>query len=267
MNDSSTPGTRSEGVLPIARRVRRTRKPVGAVSIVMACVLVLTSISASANKPDYITEAEMKLIPPYCRDANTFSGYGGTADSMSPNAPQWVATMGKGFWAIHHYCWALINLMRIQSPTVSATVKTFEREQALNDLGYVIQNSPGDFILLPEIYTKAGEIQLDLRRPAAANVSFARARTLKPDYWPPYFRWAMYLKSTGQKANARQLVEEGLSYSPESKPLRSLLTELGGDPNKVERKSVPATPTPAAEPSAESQVPTVRREEPATKTD
>jgi hypothetical protein len=121
---------------------------------------------------------------------------------MSPNAPKWVAMMGKGFWAIHHYCWALINLLRIQGPLVPAAVKQGAREEALGDLAYVIQNSPPDFILLPEIFTKMGQIQLDLKRPAAADASFARARTLKRDYWPAYFHWAIYLQHGGQKAKA-----------------------------------------------------------------
>ncbi len=141
----------------------RLRPPVRYASAMIAIGLTVFSISATGNKPPYITDAEMALIPAYCKDANTFGGYGGTEDSMSPNAPKWVAAMGKGFWAIHHYCWALINLMRLQSPSVPPNVKAFERQTALDDMGYVIQNSPSDFILLPEIYTKMGEIQLDLK--------------------------------------------------------------------------------------------------------
>jgi len=192
----------------------------------------------------------MALIPAYCKDANTF-GYGGTADNMSPNAPKWVAMMGKGFWAIHHYCWAQITLIRIQGPLVSPMTKKGGREEALGDLGYVIQNSPPDFILLPEIYTKMGQVQLDLKRPAEANASYARARALKPDYWPAYFHWAWYLRSVGRKADARQLVEEGLSYNPESAQLQRLLTELGGDPKMVSRKRLPKDATSDSIPSAQ----------------
>ena len=265
MNEHITPCRVPIAHIPALSRRLRYPAPIRWLSALVAMMFALASLPALANKPDYITTAEMALIPPYCKDANTF-GYGGSLDSMSPNAPQWLAKMGKGFWAIHHYCWALINLMRIQSPTVPANVKTFEREQALNDLGYVVQNSPADFILLPEIYTKAGEIQIDLRQPAAANASFAKARALKPDYWPAYFRWAMYLKSNGKKASARQLVEEGLSYSPDNEQLRSLLTELGGDPNKVERK-IPPQATPATAPPVDQADPAGRRGEPAAKTD
>jgi tetratricopeptide (TPR) repeat protein len=189
-------------------------------------LLVLWPVVSQANKPIDITPAEMKLIPAYCKDANTF-GYGGTADNMSPNAPKWVAMMGTGFWAIHHYCWALINLMRIEKPTTTPMVKLAEREEAVRDLEFVIRNSPSDFIMLPEIYTKMGEVQLDLQRTQGAQISFAKARTMKRDYWPAYFHWAEFLRASGKRDEARALVVEGLSYSPDAKPLQGLLKELG----------------------------------------
>jgi hypothetical protein len=216
---------------------RRSARTAGAaIGAVIATALFATE--PAADKPEFITESEMALIPAYCRDANTF-GYGGTADSMSPNAPKWVAMMGKGFWAIHHYCWALINLRRAQGPLVSPMVKQNAREQGIRDLMYVVEHSPSDFILLPEIFTKMGQVQLELKRPLEAGVSFGRARAQKPDYWPAYFHWAVHLQNTGQKGKARQFVETGLAYSPDSAPLRKLLVELGGDPKTVMPKPVP----------------------------
>jgi len=200
-------------------------------------ILALLPLRSYAMQPDNITPAEMALIPPYCKDANTF-GYGGTADNMSPNAPKWVSLMGTGFWAIHHYCWALITLMRAQKPTTPAMVRLGARQEALGDLGFVVAHSPHDFIMLPEILTKAGQVQLDLDKPRDAEVSFAKARALKRDYWPAYFHWAEYLKASGQKAQAKALVEEGLSYSPDAKALQALLKALGGDPKSVPRRDV-----------------------------
>jgi len=228
--------TRQERLSATCWRHRFRLLVVGARAVV-AIAAVVCSMSAVAQLPPNITTAEMALIPAYCKDANSF-GYGGTSDSMSPNAPKWVAMMGRGFWAVHHYCWAQIRLLRIQGPSTPQVIKQGMRELAVGDLNYVIEHSPPDFILLPEIYTKMGQVQLDLKQPANADASFAKARALKPDYWPAYFHWAWYLQNAGQKATAKQVVEEGLSYAPESKSLRVLLTDLGGDPNTVKRKSL-----------------------------
>ncbi len=261
MNNDRTPTTKLHGRLPARRRNIPCRRVANGVRAILAIVAVMISMSAVAQKPDHVTAAEMGLIPAYCKDANSF-GYGGTADSMSPNAPKWVAMMGPGFWAVHHYCWAQIKLMRIQGPSVSQTIKQGTREAVLGDLLYSIENSPPDFVLLPEIYTKRGQVHLDLKRPAAADASFAKARSLKPDYWPAYVHWAAYLQSIGRKASAKELAEEGLAYAPDSKSLRKLLSDLGGDPNSVKRKSLPVDSAPNSPPPAELATPSASVKEP-----
>ena len=112
-----------------------------------------------AGKPDNVTDAEMALLPRYCPDTFGFK-YGDAYTNTSPNAPKWVGMMGKGFWAMHHYCWALINLARAQKPMVPANLRQAMREYAIGDMQYVIENTAPDFIMLPEIYTKIGEVQL-----------------------------------------------------------------------------------------------------------
>jgi tetratricopeptide (TPR) repeat protein len=210
---------------------------------------------AAAMKPDNISDAEMALIPPYCPDANTF-GYGGAEYNSSPNAPKWVAIMGKTFWAIHHYCWALINLSRVERTAVgpsvrdgsAAMIRRATREAAVDDLFFVVEHGSRDSVVMPEIFTKIGEVQLSLGRIREADEAYAEARSLRRDYWPAYYQWAEYLNRSGKKAEARKLAEEGLSYAPTSKSLRLLFTTLGGDPDSVPRKAVPP-PAAAGAPS------------------
>jgi tetratricopeptide (TPR) repeat protein len=215
-----------------------------ALPLIAAAGLLLASTSSHALKPENITPAEMALIPKYCPDTNTF-GYGGTADTQSPNAPKWVALMGKGFYRVHHYCWALIALLRAERPTVSKQEKIGIWEGAMSDLQYVIDYAPPDFVLLPEIYTKMGEVELKLNRPREAETHLTKAVALKRDYWPAYVKWGEYLKNTGHKAEAKRVTEEGLAYSPSSKTLQSLYRALGGDPRTVAPKTA-ATEQPAS---------------------
>jgi tetratricopeptide (TPR) repeat protein len=210
-----------------------------AFSLVLVAVTMLCSTNALAQKPDNITAAEMALLPRYCPDTNTF-GYGGEGSNPSPNSPKWVAMMGRGFWAMHHYCWALIKLWRVEKPGLPAYIQRGNREAALGDLIYVVQNSPSDFIMLPEIYTKMGEVQILLAKYPDASRSFETARSIKPDYWPAYFHWAEFLRKQGKKNEARQLVEEGLANSPGAKPLEGLLVALGGNPASIRPKRAAA---------------------------
>ena len=210
----------------IARPARHAR--VAALALA-GFVAALGATGALAGKPDNISESEMALIPPYCADANTFR-YGDATTNTSPNAPKWVGMMGPGFWHIHHYCWALINLNRVQKAGVPATIQSFTREDALSDMNYVIRNTDASFVILPEIYTKMGEIYLQLKKPRDAEVAYAKAWQLRPDYWPPYAQWASFLAQSGQKARAREIAEEGLRNAPSSRTLRMLVRDLGGNP-------------------------------------
>lgn len=207
----------------------------------IACALLLASSCVSAGMPTNISKSEMALIPAYCRDAQTF-GYGDAYYNTSPNAPKWVAMMGKGFWAIHHYCWALINLTRAERPSTPPVIRKGLREGAISDMNYVLEHTTPDFVLLPEIYTKIGEVQLLLKNPAAARDAYAKASVLKPDYWPAYSQWAEYLETTGNKAQARAVVEDGLAHAPSSQTLRRMHVELGGDPASIRP---PGNSTPA----------------------
>lgn len=210
-------------------------------AIVIGGVLLACSATAFAGKPVNVTEAELALLPRFCPDTIGFK-YGDAYTNTSPNAPKWVGMMGKGFWSMHHYCWALINLGRAQKPSMPPSTRQATREYAIEDMRYVIENSTEDFIMLPEIYTKIGEVLLDLKRPSEAREAFVKARSIKPDYWPPYFHWGEYLLRNGQKADARVVVEEGLSYTPQNKSLRNLLTELGGDPSTIQPRPTPEKP-------------------------
>lgn len=187
--------------------------------------------AAHAAKPEEWTEAEVRLAAPYCIDTMGFrygDAYGGNA---SPRAGHWVALMGPTFWHMHHYCWALVNLARAERSSTSATAREYLRHSAVGDIQYVVNNAKPDFILLPEVYTRLGSTYLLLRDERRAEQAFKAAMAAKPDYWPPYARWAEYQKFKGRpRDEIRATVREGLRYSPNSKTLLSLWTELGGGP-------------------------------------
>lgn len=194
-----------------------------------------------------VTDGEMALLPPYCPDTQGFKYGDAYGSNMSPRAPYWVGLMGKTFWAVHHYCWALINLHRSQLPGVSATMRRGMLESVIGDYNYVIVNGTADFVLLPEILTRMGEAHMMLGNAGQAYEAFARARAVKPDYWPAYLRWAAVLEKSNQKAEAKKLIAEGLRHAPDAKPLLDQYRSLGGNPAEIK-----PLPKKAAAPSAAS---------------
>lgn len=221
-----------------------------ALRLLLALSLMAMAGSASA-KPEDITEPEMKLIPRYCADTMGFK-YGDAYYNTSPRAGHWISLMGKGFWAMHHYCWARINMNRAQKAGVPAQTRRALWESARGDYGYVVNNTAPDFIMLPEIYTRIGEVELLLAHPDKANLAFIHAREIKPDYWPAYSYWAEFLIAAGKRADALKIVAAGLEHAPESKVLLEQFRLLGGRKSDIPKpKEKPQeTPDATAEPSA-----------------
>jgi tetratricopeptide (TPR) repeat protein len=195
-------------------------------------IMFFTCTSSLASKPENVTPGEIALLPTYCIDTMGF-GYGDAYTNTSPRAGKWVAMMGKSFWAMHHFCWALIDVRRAEFMSSRSPVKAGTLARAVGNYQYTINHSTPNFILLPEIYTKLGEAELLLSHIGAASEAFQRARELKPDYWPPYASWAAMLIRSGQKAEAKRHLKLGLENAPDAKILIDQYRALGGDPAEI----------------------------------
>jgi tetratricopeptide (TPR) repeat protein len=210
---------------------------------IINCTLLLSmlmaSIANSIAKPDNITQDEMSLTSPFCVDTEAFSGIHQCTTGRTPKSHYWERVMGKGFCALHHYCWAQIILMRANRHNVSAEVRKRQYGYVINEYYYVIKNSPGDFILLPEIYTRLGQAELHLNNPDKANTAFAKARELKPNYWPAYVHWVNFLIQVGKRADAKALAKIGLENSPDAKVLIEQYQRLGGNLSDIEPRPQP----------------------------
>lgn len=205
-----------------------------ALSRLLPALALASTASTFASGWD-ITKEELALLPPYCAHAQIISS--NTQGSAKPEVKYWVGIMGYDFWGIHHYCYGQVKMLRAQRSGTSVQQRQFLLASARDEYDYVIKNSKSNFILLPEIYTRIGEVELRRSLPGEANKAFAKARALKPDYWPAYSRWADYLIAAGKAPEAKQLVKSGLEYSPNSRTLQEQYRLLGGKPSDIVPKN------------------------------
>lgn len=134
--------------------------------------------------------------------------------------------MGEHFWAMHHHCWGLIRFRRSEQLGVPPVVRRGLLRHAIGDFEFVTKSMPRDFIMAPEIFTYTGRAHLLLNESGLAERAFINARKAKPDYWPAYSWWSTYLINNGRREEARELIEEGLRHSPDSKVLLNLRADL-----------------------------------------
>jgi tetratricopeptide (TPR) repeat protein len=135
--------------------------------------------------------------------------------------------MGKEeFNHIHHYCAGLIETNRALFLSRTRQERAFYLSHAIVEFDYVINNTPPDFKLLPEILTKKGANLIRLDQGPRAVAALQRAIGLRPDYWPAYAELSDYYRDAGDSLKAREYLEKGLSHSPNAEGLKRRLTEL-----------------------------------------
>lgn len=208
------------------------RAPIGLPRIVAGVVLVVAAMCAAlapgesrANTPTNITAAEIALLPPFCAHTQSFEMRG------NPSAPtdeqrRLLALMGPTLWDMHHYCWALVNMHRADGAVGNRAQRRYLLEWAIKDCFYVIKQAPANFVLLPEIFTRVGDLYVLLDQVAEAMPHFERAIELKPDYWPPYVRLAEINLSIGRRAAAEGLLKQGLEAMPDEPHLTKALAQI-----------------------------------------
>jgi len=211
------------------------------ISVGLAACFVGTA-RAQANIPGYpdsifaFDPREIAMLPPYCIHTQHFR-----AQIPEGNNPQeidkWTAFFGDTFQHLHHYCYGLMDSNRANLLAKERAARRFYLQNSVREFDYVLERAPKDFILLPEILTRKGENLLRDGQGLLGIEQLQRAAELKPDYWTPYAYMSDYYKDSGDLKKARELLESGLAFSPDSKGLRRRLGEL--DVAAEKRKSAP----------------------------
>jgi tetratricopeptide (TPR) repeat protein len=204
--------------------------------------------------PNGVTWGELALLPAFCADAQGIL-YGDQYGNPSPRAAHWVALMGQSFWAIHHYCYALAAVRRADEAGIPDRQRRFIYGRAIQDYLYALNNSAPDMVLAPEILVHLGDAYLKVGQVSDADAAFAKARRIKPDYWPAYSRWVDVMIKLKLNKGAYALARQGLAHAPDSEILRRQFVSLGGDPASVAAAAPAASAASAATAAASAPEP------------
>ncbi len=184
---------------------------------------LLASLPVAAQRT--YESRELYMLPVYCRYTQDFNikvpGGNDPAEKQ-----RWATLMGPTFIHMHHYCWGLMASNRAAFFSDTRQDRLHNLGVSITEFDYVIQRSPQDFSMLPEILTKKGESLIGLDRAGEGMLEFQHAIKLKAGYGPAYAAMSDYYKETGQLARAREWLEKGLAAAPDAKVLKQRLAEL-----------------------------------------
>lgn len=199
--------------------------------IVVACSLGIPANAQAQNVPGYphsveaFDPREVAMLPRYCIHTQLFNR--SVPGGSNPAAISgWYDQLGPTFAHMHHYCFGLMKVNRAVLLSRDEMTRRYYLADAVTELDYVIGRAPQDFILLPEIFTKKGQILVLQGKGPVGEFEFERAIEMKRDYWPAYGSLSDYYKQAGNIKKAREVLESGLQHAPEAKGLQRRLAEL-----------------------------------------
>jgi len=170
---------------------------------------------------------DSEFLPEYCRHSRD----GENVDPVMKE--EYFRIFGDGFNHMHHYCRGLFALHEAAQITDNQNRRDGRYQRATIEFNYVLVHSPKSLVLRPEILVKKGLALLAIDRDVDAIKCFQEAVSLRPDYVPAYVALSNYLKRIGEDAEARRVLEAGLTQAPNNGFLQGKLSELG-DPKPNE---------------------------------
>jgi tetratricopeptide (TPR) repeat protein len=161
--------------------------------------MALSGGVATAQQPS--RAEEMAYLPPYC---NYTQGYPGTAQ---PGAYQSYLTRYGAAWShMHHYCWALGEIVRADRMNTPPAVKRGLIGSALGNIEYVLQRSEAGFPCRPEMLSRKARL---LMRTGDANKALETAQRLRdeaPTLADGYILMADILTKGGRPEEAQRVL-------------------------------------------------------------
>ena len=201
-------------------------------SVKLAAVAALTCAAASSALAGSTTQEQIfkrlwaDHLPDYCLYTQLLPdgeyGLFGT-----PTSKEFGKTFGEAtFRHLHHYCFGLEKTY-LASQEQEEHLRIGLYRSAVNEFDYVLDRSPDDFVLKPEIYVNKGSALEILGLYADAVTAYTRALEIAPTHVPAYIGLSNCFESLGDKARARAIVEAGLRQSPNAESLVAKREALG----------------------------------------
>lgn len=180
-------------------------------------LLTLTGFAMPAMAGQW-TDSEIRSMPPYCA---------ARLHKSSAQENHWRSVLGPDYLHTHHFCAAIGYINRYYAAR-TARSKTFNLQNAMGNLNYMITHASPDYSLMPEVYLNRGQVHAFMKNDGAAIMDMLKAIELGPHLTRAYSMAAGHYVKMNNKDKALNVVTEGVRLNPDSTALQRLYVELGG---------------------------------------
>lgn len=200
------------------------RQAAATIAIAVATALcVCTPAAAYGGLDGYeLTREEVALLPDYCRHTQLIiERHGSTVEQRA-----WVERTGPSFLHMHHYCIAVIAIVRSHRHSNTRSDRNGYLQFAVGNLLYVVRNAEPGYVFMPEVYYRLGQAQARVGRPEEAIKALDEALRGDPRHARAAFELSQVHRARGNLSTAEQVLRAALERVPDSRLLKSALDDL-----------------------------------------
>lgn len=170
-----------------------------------AALLTVVASSALALPPPGLRPEERAMLPRYCEYVQ------GTAVGEARQAEYKRLMDLYGFpWShMHHYCWALIDIARLERAAIARPQGWANASRALNNIDYVLERCDSSFAPRAEVLASKAKLLMRTRNLEAAAETAQALTTEFPSFADGYTILAEILLRSGQRDEAVKILEVG----------------------------------------------------------
>jgi len=167
--------------------------------------------------------SEIRLLPQYCKQL--------MPDAYTVEARQYMIRGPRppGLPHLHHFCQGLKFVIRTDRSFSDERQKQFSIQKALAEFTYVterIATSKGNPAYFAMARLERAKVLKRMGKTGEAIEEFRKTLELKQNYIAAYRGLSDIYRGIGDIKQAREVVEQGLKYAPNSKSLKRRLREL-----------------------------------------
>lgn len=174
-------------------------------SVTAAAAMVAMLSTVSAAQPRNVQPEERALLPNWCNAVQGWLDRPGAHEEYR----RLVAGYGRGWTHMHHYCWALVDLARLDRQAGRRSGPRGSLSAAIGNIDYVLRNTEPGFPPRADILTRKARA---LARHGNAQSAAETANQLIAE-WPEhadgYVILAGLLVKSGQREQAMQVLAKG----------------------------------------------------------
>ena len=185
------------------------------IDLLLAAVLAIVAAPARADSPG-ATQQEWALLPQWCAWTQQAPKYGMSSLSRSaatggPNMyEEYVRRYGDGWTAMHHYCWALVDIIRMgKLAGRNRAVHDHAARRALGNLDYVLQSSALGFAFRPDVLASRARLLIRMNDYGQASQTAQMLILESPSLPDGYVLLAEVLLKAGRSNDASAVLARG----------------------------------------------------------